>query len=66
MLLCALNSTHVEFMAKINSPTKPRLVVYLSSAELKATKSIARVNGCRTPHQWLGVLMRREIAKGTK
>lgn len=66
VLQCAQNNTRLARTMKIASEAKPRLVVYLSGAELKAAKSKARTDGLRTPHQWLGVLLRRELAKGNK
>jgi hypothetical protein len=43
---------------KIASKTKPRLVVYITPAEMKASKARARAAGLRTPHQWAGSVVR--------
>ena len=48
---------------KIASKTKPRLVVYLSAEELLLAKQLASAMGLRTPHQWLGSVMRQLFAK---
>jgi hypothetical protein len=44
---------------KISSKTKPRLVLYVTTEELRACKVMARKNGLRTPQQWaLSVLIK--------
>ncbi len=66
MLICARRSISLFGMAKTTSKAKPRLVVYLTSQELQAAKTLAKISGLTTPHQWLGVLMRKAFAQSTR
>jgi len=43
-----------------------RLVVYVTNEELKSSTEAARASGLKTPHQWLGSLMRRELKKNAR
>jgi hypothetical protein len=43
---------------KLASKNKPRLIVYVSPAEMKQAKERAHLAGLQTPHQWLGSIMR--------
>lgn len=47
---------------KIASKTKPRIVNYVSSEEMKALKVAARNAGLRTPSQIVGAWFRQKLA----
>ena len=51
---------------KLSSQYIPRLVVYISPAEMKAVKARAREAGLRTPNQWLGSILRVALSKPSK
>ena len=46
---------------KQSSPTKPRLVIYVTPAEMRATKHLARRDGLRTPHQFAAAAYRKAL-----
>lgn len=45
------------------SPTKPRIVFYVSPAEMKALRLLAQANGLRTPSQFVAMSVRVQLAK---
>ena len=49
-------------MPKPYSQTKPRLVIYITPQEMKATKAGAKLAGLRTPHQLAGMVLRQYLA----
>lgn len=51
---------------KHNSPTKPRVVNYVTPEELKKIKSAAQQAGLRTPAQVTGMWIRQKIAASAK